>query len=140
VPDVRWPVGISATLSIIVVSACLAGPQILEVETAPDSHDPVGPYRISATVSQPSGVRDLSIRWTSHEPQSDGGTVASADQRTRMTQETEGFFEGALPGHPAGTRIEYRLQLTDQLGVTTFEPRAPGTFQFHVLPADGGMP
>lgn len=138
--DVRTPARTLANLLLLVVTSCTAGSQILEVEPAPDTTDPVGPYRISATVSQASTVRDLSVFWTAFTPSSDGNMQQGEIQRARMSQETEGFFEGAIPGQPNGSRIEYFLELRDVTGSRVREPRGSDVLTFHVLNLDGGAP
>lgn len=135
--DVRTPARSLALLLVSVVTACTA-PQVMEVVPAADTSDPVGPYRISATVSHPTMVRDLSILWTAQAALGDGGVQTGELQRARMTQETEGFFEGAIPGQPLGTRVEYWLRLSDVTGSTSDHPDDGSKYSFTVSHADAG--
>ncbi|MEW5853305.1 MAG: hypothetical protein AB2A00_31285 [Myxococcota bacterium] len=130
---------------LLALVACELGPRFLEVDPAPDTSDPVGPYRVRASMTQDDTVKDVSIFYDVHPPLADGGSpdggkrMPLGTQRTRMVRLTPGVYEGDIPGQPVGSTVEYRLVATDVLGMKATAPEEPeDRYTLHITAANDG--
>jgi subtilisin-like proprotein convertase family protein len=92
------------------------GPRLVHAPIA-DTEDTVGPYIVTVEVTDrlPLSPAQMWIRW-----RVDGGAWLSSS----LVPSGDGGFAGDIPGQPAGTVVEYYLEVTDSQGVTTREPLA----------------
>jgi len=83
-------------------------------------HGPVVPaagqaVTVTVAVADNNGVSNVQLRW-----RIDGG----AWNTTAMSVGADGRYAGTIPGHSAGTRIQFFVRATDGLGVTADFPAA----------------
>ena len=97
----------------------IAGPAISDVSEPGVTSDTVGPYPISASVTDPSTVAAVKLYYRLNQ---------AGWAETNMTG-FGGSYSGNLPGVPANTRIDYYVWAQDGVGLTAVEPfGAPNNF------------
>jgi hypothetical protein len=120
-PDTAFGVVIVPPQTTVVDFSLLdvGGPQISGVTRLLSTTDPIGPYAIDATVSDPSGLGPVTLHYRANG----AGWVALP-----MTL-AGGAYHAAIPGLPTGTRADYYVEAEDALGHVSVEPAgAPAEF------------
>ena len=89
--------------------------QILETSVALNTDDTIGPYQVmAAVVSDQVPLQVKLIYFINND--------TSTKQEVEMKQISQDVYQGAIPGQPAGTTIEYYIQALDSEKFTTTDP------------------
>ena len=101
-----------------------APPEISGVTDLPDTDDATGPYLVETTVTDDLGIDSVSLFYRT----GDGEFTELA-----MDQTKAGYAAG-IPGHVAGSLVEYYVSATDSGGQTVTDPEIHGNvYDFWVL-------
>ncbi|MGA1866379.1 MAG: zinc ribbon domain-containing protein, partial [Thermoplasmatota archaeon] len=97
----------------------LSGVPSIDHEPHPDTEDTIGPYIITAEVSDDNLDPDLvKVHFTT------GGLVETVS----MSEVSAGIFEGSIPGQSKGTTVHYYISASDtsgNIGLSPFGARDP---------------
>ncbi|MEZ4386427.1 MAG: C25 family cysteine peptidase [Candidatus Krumholzibacteriia bacterium] len=96
--------------------ADIGGPTIANTTQLADTEDTGGPYLVQANITDLTGVASYALHYTSS---STGGPFTVP---LSLLDGASGLVEGAIPGQPDGTRVQYWLTATDVLGNGSVDP------------------
>ena len=126
-PDTTYGVivteGATSTVDFALVD--IAGPAFSGTTVPASTEDVVGPYVVTTTVTDFSGLADLRFFYTS-------STAGGPFEVTLAATGQPGQFQAAIPGQAAGSRVQFWLEGADPVGNTSFEP-AGGPFAPHAF-------
>ncbi|MBK8167010.1 MAG: T9SS type A sorting domain-containing protein [bacterium] len=121
-PDTTYGVvvaeGLASTVDFALVD--IAGPAFSGTVVPASTNDTTGPYVVTTTATDYSGVADLRFYYTSSTA---GGPFELALTPTGQP----GQFQAAIPGQASGTRVQFWLEGSDPVGNVSYEP-AGGPF------------
>jgi hypothetical protein len=104
-------------------------PRFIGVSELSETDDVVGPYPVTATVLDDQSVENVEIHW-----ETNGGSSGSEV----MVRGTDGEFVGAIAGQDPGTVVEWWVEATDGINVSTWPPTGENRFTVS-LPAPFGL-
>lgn len=126
-PDTTFGVvvaeGAASTVDFALVD--VAGPAFSGTAVPASTDDTTGPYVVTTTVADYSGVADLRFHYTS-------STAGGPFELELSATGQPGQYQAAIPGQAAGTRVQFWLEGTDPVGNASFEP-AGGPFAPHAF-------
>lgn len=94
----------------------IRGPYITDTTQIFDTDDTVGPYVIQSTVTDLSGVADRNLHYTI------SGQGGPYTLPMTVVDAPSGLVQAAIPGQPAGTRVQYWVSAADVVGNTSVDP------------------
>lgn len=127
------PTFLASLLSLAFAVACGAGGTKVDVLPLADTTDTVGPYEITAVVSDSDHVADARVFWFT-------GDREAPRPISFVRQQDSDRWTAELPGHPAGSTIRWRVEVeTDDGELVRLPPEKNDdcfpTWTFRVLPA-----
>ncbi|MEO1484000.1 MAG: hypothetical protein AAFU77_17955 [Myxococcota bacterium] len=112
---------IFAALVCVLVGCGADDPSILIVSAPVDTSDTQGPYIVEVIPNAPDGVFELRLE------------LSFLDTPELFEEpETGETWRGSIPGQPAGTRVEWFVELVESGGSIVREPQ-DGTLSFTIL-------
>lgn len=107
----------------------VTAPRVSALTTLPDTEDLVGPYAVSATVEDDTGVDGVTLEWSTDRGES--GSVV-------LTRGTGDAWLGELPAAPVDTVVSYHVVATDGANATRRPEADDVSFRVY-LPAPTGL-
>jgi hypothetical protein len=126
-PDTTYGVAVAEGATIIADFALvdIAGPAFSGTTVPELTQDTAGPYVVTTTVADHTGIATLRFFYTS--------SAAGGPFELPLTATGHpGGFQAAVPGQPAGTRVQFWLEAEDPIGNANLEP-AGGPFAPHTF-------
>lgn len=126
-PDTTYGVvvveGVASTVDFALVD--IAGPVFSATAVPASTDDTTGPYVVTTTATDFSGVADLRFHYTS-------STAGGPFELPLTATGQPGQYQAAIPGQASGTRVQFWLEGTDPVGNASYEP-AGGPFAPHAF-------
>lgn len=126
-PDTTYGVvvveGVASTVNFALVD--VAGPAFSGTTVPALTQDTEGPYVVTTTVTDHTGLANLRFYYTSSAA---GGPF----ELPLTTTGQPGGHQAAIPGQPAGTRVQFWLEAEDLVGNASLDP-AGGPFAPHTF-------